>query len=74
MDEDRSDLYEARSLLADMVSQHCTDRQGPHKITTFCISANEDAITYLEKIGWLELVPIKALRWRWTPAAFKEET
>lgn len=66
-----SDLHEAHVLLAEMVHQHCSDREAPHLIMDYAISTNEDAITYLEKLGWLELVEIKALRWRWTEKAHK---
>lgn len=71
MTPQHSDLHEARVLLAEMVNQHCSDREARSLIMDSAISTNRDAIAYLEKIGWLELVEIKALRWRWTEKAHK---
>lgn len=68
-----SELYRARELLGGMVRQHCSEHPGPDPIMTMALSANEEAINYFEEIGWLELMEIKLLRWRWTEKAFDEE-
>ena len=71
--EDRpSELYRVRELLGGMVSQHCAEHPGPDPVMTMALSANEDAIDYFEGIGWLELMEIKLLRWKWTEKAFNE--
>lgn len=67
------ELYRVRELLAGMVSQHCVDPKNPHQIFSYALSANESAIDYLEEIGWLELVPIKLLRWILTEKAYKPD-
>jgi len=67
------ELYRVRSLLGGMVSRYCAEQLGPDPMMRFELSANEDAIEYLEGIGWLELMKIKLLRWKWTEKAFNEE-
>ena len=70
-----SELLKARSLLGEMVNQHCQNPQAnrSHQVVHSFLSTNEDAIDYLEEIGWLELAVSKTLCWVWTPEAFKEE-
>lgn len=66
------ELHRVRSLLGGMVSQHCAEHPGPDPVMTMALSANENAIEYFEGIGWLELMEIKLLRWKWTEKAFNE--
>ena len=68
-----SELHRVRGLLGGMVRQHCSEHPGPDPIMTMALSANEEAINYLERIGWLELMKIKLLRWKWTEKAFDAE-
>ena len=70
--DEPGELHRVRSLLGGMVSQHCAEHPGPDPVMTRALSANEDAIDYLERIGWLELMEIKLLRWKWTERAFNE--
>lgn len=70
--DEPGELHRVRSLLGGMVTQHCSERPGPDPITTYALSANEDAIEYLEGVGWLELIKVKLLRWKWTEKAFNE--
>lgn len=51
----RNELNECKSILCDMVFQHCSDSNGI--IDHGCLSSNEDAVEYLVKAGDLE--PIK---------------
>ena len=71
-DDQPSKLFEARELLAGMVSQHCADSKAPHRMMSYAISANESALSYLEKIGWLKRLFGTMERWVWTEKAYKE--
>jgi hypothetical protein len=71
-DDEPSELFEAHDLLAEMVNQHCADLQDHRRKTTFALRPNEDAIFYLEKLGWLKKLSGPLDRWIWTKKAFKE--
>ena len=71
-------LEQAQTLLCDVVNQACQedyDDKGPI-IGDWALSAYEDAIDWLEKMGLAIRIPGKLLRWRLTwpesPAAEKE--
>jgi len=72
-------LEQAQTLLCDVVNQACQedyDDKGPI-ISDLALSAYEDAIAWLEKMGLAIRIPGKLLRWRLTwpdsPAAASEE-
>src|SRR3989304_6565901 len=72
-------LEQAQTLLCDVVNQACQedyDDKGPI-ISDLALSAYEDAIAWLEKMGLAIRIPGKLLRWRLTwpdsPAAAREE-
>ena len=72
-------LEQAQVLLCDVVNQACQedyDDKGPI-ISDGALSAYEDSIAWLEKMGLAIRMPGKLLRWRLTwpesPAAAREE-
>jgi hypothetical protein len=65
-----ADLTAAREALADMVNQYMGYRDEGYVSHEF-MSAQENAIEYLETIGWLRSAPMEC--YYWTAASGREK-